>query len=142
MFLACHILLKTSLKTYGSEQNFFTFLRGWLPDNVTGLEDARLQVTLSAELASGEQIAPVTFAIPLATYSADNVAHLTVRYPGGKFGGPLQSGVNEIVTDYWLPAMFLKAGDWTFKLEAILPGKAKEDDRYLFALQMSQWLEP
>lgn len=110
---------------------------------MTGLEDAKLQITVSAELASGEQLAPIAYAIPLATYAADDVAHLTIRYPGGKFGGPLQPGVNEIVTDYWLPAMFVRAGKWTFNVEATLPGKGKEEeDRYLFAFCMSQWLEP
>lgn len=68
--------------------------------------------------------------------------HLIIRYRGGKFGGPLQPGIMEIVTDNWFPAMFIKAGKWTFKIEAIIPGKGKEEkDRYLFAFQMSQWLE-
>lgn len=109
---------------------------------MTGLEDAKLQVTMGAELASGEQFGPIKYSIPLATFAADDVAHFTIRYPGGKFGGPLQSGLNEIVTDYWIPGMFLKAGNWTFKVEAILLGKGEEEDRYLFAFQMSQWLQP
>jgi len=69
------------------------------------------------------------------------VAHFTIRYPGDKFGGPMQPGVNEIVTDYWLPGMFLETGMWTFKFEATLPEKGKEQDRCLFAFQTSQWLE-
>ena len=96
---------------------------------------------MGAELTPGEQLEPTTYSIPLTTFTADNVAHLTIRFPGGKFGGPLQPGLNEIVTDYWIPGMFVKAGKWTFKVEAILPGKRKEEDRYLFAFQLSQWLE-
>jgi hypothetical protein len=109
---------------------------------VTGLEDAKFQVTNSAELPSGEKLEPMTNTIPLRTFAADEIAHFTVRFPGSRFGGPLQPGVNEIVTDYWLPGMFVKTGMWTFKIEAILPGKGMEEDRYLFAFQMSQWLGP
>ena len=109
---------------------------------MTGLEDAKFRVTNSAELPSGEKLEPITNTIPLKTFAADDIAHFTVRFPGGKFGGPLQPGVNEIVTDYWLPGMFVQTGMWTFKIEAILPGKGKEEDKYLFAFQMSQWLGP
>ena len=78
---------------------------------------------------------------PLTTFASDSIAHLTIRYPGGEFGGPLQSGVNEILTDYWFPAMFLKTDQYTFKIEAFLPGKdGVKDKRYLFAFQVSQWL--
>ena len=73
LFPACYILLKPLLTIYGSEQIFFTYLRGWLSDNVTGLEDAKLYITCSAELASGEQFGPLTYAFQLATYAADDV---------------------------------------------------------------------
>ena len=98
---------------------------------------------MSAKLESGEDLEPSTYGIPLATFAGlkADVAHLTVRYPEGKFGGPLQAGVDEILTDYWLPGMFIKTGMWTFKIEAILPGMKGHEDRYLFAFQGSQWLE-
>jgi len=110
---------------------------------MTNLEDAKLTATISAEMASGEHLAPAAFTVPLATMSAnlDGLAHFTIRYPDDKFGGPMQPGVNEILTDYWLPGMFLETGMYTFKFEATLPGKGEERDRILFAFQMSQWLE-
>lgn len=91
----------------------------------------------------------MTCTLPLATFAADNLAHFTIRYPGvpfnmtdGMFGGPLRPGMNEIVTDYWFPRMFIKTGKYTFKIEAVLPGKGEEEeDKYLFAFTVSQWLE-
>ena len=69
-------------------------------------------------------------------YAVDSIANWTVRYPGVKFGAPLQSGVDGILTDYWIFAMFVKAGRYTvtFKLEAFLPQgqDGKGEDKYLF----------
>lgn len=109
---------------------------------MTGLEDAKLRITSSAELATGEESSPITYTIPLATFSQYFIAHITIRYPDGEFGGPLRPGVNEILTDYWFPGRFLEPGYWTFKIEAMLPAEeGTVEQRYLFCMQTSQWLE-
>lgn len=108
--------------------------------NITGLEQAQLRITVSAELVAGDLLEPMVYTIPLTTFAIDDIAHITIRYRGGKFGGPLQPGINEILTDYWFPAMFLKTGQYTFKIEAFLLGEGPEEDKYLFAFQVSQWL--
>lgn len=121
---------------------FFTYLQGWPKRNVTGLENAKLRITVDAELPSGDPYEPDVYTVPLATVAYDNAAHMTICYPGfhqGKFGGPLRPGLNEIVTDYWFPGMFMLAGQYTFKIEAFLPAEAgAKEDKYLFAFQLSQ----
>lgn len=122
------------------EQIFFTYLRVWPIEDITGLEQAQLRITVSAELAAGDLLEPAVYTIPLTTFAIDDIAHITIRYRGGKFGGPLQPGINEILTDNWFLAMFLKTGQYTFKIEAFLREEDPEEDKYLFAFQVSQWL--
>ena len=58
---------------------FFTYLRGWTVKNATGLDQAQLRITVSAELATGDSDEPSVYTIRLTTFAFDDVAHLTIR---------------------------------------------------------------
>lgn len=131
-----------------SDEVIFTYLRGEVDKDVTGLEEAKLRITLDFVNESGDRGETRKFTFPLETFARDRIAHLTVRYTSGEFanpdvgfGGPLRPGWNEILTDYWLPGMFIPKGQHTFKFEAFIEGEAAGEERYLFAFAFSQWLD-
>lgn len=137
-----------------SDKRFFTFLRGMLP-YTPGLNNAQLRGTLTVDFDSGESTTqgPATF--PLATFENEKYGihtHFTVRSPGydddtnipvPNFGGPLQAGVNEIVTDFQFVPYFMESGNYTYKIEGLVPGDEDSgtEEKYLFCYQMSAWLK-
>lgn len=114
---------------------------------MTGLEDAKLRFTTDIVLPSGGNLGTSIITIPLASYAADKVSHITIRLPGDRFenprfGGPLEPGDIEILTDHWFPSVFTDTGMYTFKVEGYLPGSSDQEvEKYLFCMQYSQWLE-
>jgi hypothetical protein len=102
----------------------------------TGLESSSLRITSEAVLESGELLNPQTYTIPLVTRSFGNHAHLAVRDSNGVYGDPLKPGQNDILTDCWLPGLFIRTGQWTFRVEGLLP-----DGRFLFCFEISQWIK-
>lgn len=104
------------------------YLRGTIPDE-PGLADSNLRVTCEAALASGGSQGPTAYTVPLKTAS---FAHIAIRNATGAYGG-LSPGRNDLLTDYWIPGLFLRAGWW---IEGILP-----DGRCLFCFKTRQWLE-
>ncbi|KAK6063810.1 hypothetical protein SCUP515_12137 [Seiridium cupressi] len=113
---------------------FFVYLRGHV-SNETGLDQASLRITLQAKLASGEEEEPRTYTIPLVTTSWGHT-HLSIRNAEGVHERTLSPGQNDVLTDYWIPGMFVRTGAWTFHVEAVLP-----DGRYLFGFKLTQWLQ-
>ncbi|KAK9769874.1 putative Ubiquitin 3 binding protein But2 C-terminal domain-containing protein [Seiridium cardinale] len=112
----------------------FVYLRGCV-NNETGLDQASLRITLQAKLASGEEQEPRTYKIPLVT-AAWGHTHLSIRNAEGVHERKLSPGQNDVLTDYWIPGMFIRTGAWTFHVEAVLP-----DGRYLFGFKLTQWLQ-
>jgi hypothetical protein len=75
--------------------------------------------------------------VPLRTTAFSDVAHLSIRNATGAYVEHLMSsGRNDILTDYFIPGMFLRTGTWTFEVVAELG-----DGACLFAIALTQWLE-
>ena len=75
--------------------------------------------------------------MPLRTTAFSDVAHLSIRNATGAYVEHLMSnGRNDILTDYFIPGMFLRTGTWTFEVVAELG-----DGTCLFAIALTQWLE-
>lgn len=115
-----------------------------MEEDVTGLQNAQLRLTLEGNTTVGNT-GPLEYTAPLTT-STPNVpfypGYLTIRHlRNNTVGGPLQTGLNEIVADYLVFNVFFITGHWSLKVEAFLPGKEAKDNKYLFAFQLSQWLE-
>jgi hypothetical protein len=73
------------------------------------------------------------------TTSFNDLAHLTIRDAGGlQVEHMPSSDTTGILVDYVIPAMFLKSGTWTFKVDARV-GDA--ENTCLFAMSLTQWLE-
>ncbi|KAH8888098.1 hypothetical protein GQ53DRAFT_843817 [Thozetella sp. PMI_491] len=123
---------------------FFVYLRGWiLPSKSLDLErnddldTATLSISASAVFPDGECEEPRTYTVPLRTTAFADTAHLSIRDATGTHVDCLTaSGNNDILTDYWIPGMFLRTGMWTFEVVAKL-----EDGTCLFAVSLTQWLE-
>lgn len=111
------------------------YLRGEVADEV-GLQLASFSITMKAKLATGEELDPRTYTIPLSTTSFGDHAHLAIRNATGAYVGSLSAGRNDVVADFAIPGVFLRTGTWTFHVEAALP-----DGRCLFSFQTSQWLK-
>jgi hypothetical protein len=96
-------------------------------------------VSLSAVYADGTHDDEKAYTIPLKTTSFNDLAHLTIRDAGGlQVEYMPSSDTTGILVDYVIPAMFLKSGTWTFKVDARL-GDA--ENTCLFAMSLTQWLE-
>lgn len=118
-----------------SDKIIFVYLRGTVP-TLPGLADSSLRITSEAALASGGSQEPVTYTIPLKTTSFGDNAHLAIRNATGAYVEGLSSGLNDVLTDNWIPGMFLQTGWWTFRVEGVLP-----DGRCVFCFQTKEWLE-
>lgn len=128
-----------------SNQIFFLLLRGEiapskridLPDLDKLLATATLTISLSAILSDGKHEDEKSYTVPLRTTAFADTAHLSIRNTTGAYVEYLSSnGPNDILTDYWIPGIFLRTGTWTFKAVAEL-----EDGRCLFAITLTQWLK-
>ncbi|KAI0190357.1 hypothetical protein EV127DRAFT_365058 [Xylaria flabelliformis] len=125
-------------------QYFFVLLRGSIPESKEVLlrEDndpanATLSITLSVILENGEHEEPVTYAVPFRTTAFGEHAHISIREIGGSYVDYLTYGGRyDVLADYEIPGMFVKAGTWTFDIVASL-----EDETCLFAFSLTQWLE-
>ncbi|RYP23412.1 hypothetical protein DL765_001117 [Monosporascus sp. GIB2] len=94
-------------------------------------------ITLSAVLPDGRREGPKAYTVPLRTTAFADTAHISIRDATGAYVEHLtNNGRNDIVTDYWIPGMFLRTGTWTFEVVARLG-----DGTCLFALSLTQWLE-
>ncbi|KAH9907575.1 hypothetical protein F4778DRAFT_722478 [Xylariomycetidae sp. FL2044] len=111
-------------------QIFFILLRGDVPGDVDAedLEHARINMTMQARLADGEELEPATATAPLVSMASRNLnltirnasyAHVEALTPGGQ---------NDILVDLAIPGMFVASGYYTFTAEAFLP-----DRRCLFS---------
>ena len=95
-----------------------------MPD-VSGLDDARLK--LSATLNDTKRSS--------AEDKLSDFPHVVVRTHPRKYGGPLKPGSMELIGDYVFLGMFLKTGNYTFRVESWLP-----DGRVLFCFEASLFL--
>ncbi|KAL9618330.1 MAG: hypothetical protein Q9160_006912 [Pyrenula sp. 1 TL-2023] len=101
------------------------------------LQTATLTITLSAVLSDGKQEDAKSYAVPLRTTAFGDVAHLSIRESMGTYVEHLSSsGRYDILTDSFIPGMFLRTGTWTFEVVAKLG-----DGTCLFAMSLTQWLE-
>jgi hypothetical protein len=104
--------------------------------NDTELAGATVSVTISAAYPDGDDEEPWTFTVPLQTTAYNDIAHLAMRDSAGAHVGSLNViGPNDILFDMWILGQFIRAGIWTFSLEAELA-----DGRNLFALTLTQHL--
>ncbi len=100
------------------------------------LASATLSITLDVVYPDGSKEGATTYTVPLRTKSF-GPAHLSLRNSTGDYIDHLTSNdFNDILTDYWIPGMFLRTGTWTFEVMASL-----EDGTCLFALSVTQFLE-
>ena len=121
-----------------SNRIFFVYLRGTIAADAVSadaLTNGKLRITSQAALDSGETQDPQTYEVPLKTASLGQHAHLSIRNATG-ITDCLTPGQNDILTDYWIPGMFLQTGLWTFQVEGVL-----EDGRHLFCMSLTQRLE-
>ncbi|KAM7215675.1 hypothetical protein V8F06_008966 [Rhypophila decipiens] len=131
---------------------FFVLLRGEIPSSHAGditadqLAAATLNITMSVtrpksnlEDDNKENEDKSSYTIPLRTAELADEAHLAVRDSQGRHVDSLTApgtGRNDILTDYWIPGMFLETGIYKFEVVAEL-----DDGRCLFAVWLEQWLE-
>lgn len=131
-----------------SDVIFFTLLRGYVDTakaQAKGIDDAALanasiSVTMSVTSPEGETDEPNTYTAPLRPI-ANMMGHLAIRNSLGVYVESLTLGkrdyrTHDIITDLWIPGMFLETGMWRFEVVAKL-----EDESCLFALTVEQWLE-
>jgi len=123
---------------------FFVYLKGEIPPPKKrdlehlgeDLANATLSITMDAVYQDGTPAGARTYTVPLRTTSF-GLAHLSIRNSTGVYTDHLTSGgTNDILTDYWIPGMFLRTGTWTFEVVASL-----RDGTCLFAMSLTQWLE-
>ncbi|KAI1744722.1 hypothetical protein F4680DRAFT_405794 [Xylaria scruposa] len=94
-------------------------------------------MTSSAVLESGKHEEPVTYTVPFRTTAFGDHAHISIRETEGSYVDHLTCGGRyDILADYAIPGMFVRAGRWTFDIAASL-----EDGTCLFAVSLTQWLE-
>ncbi|KAH7337908.1 hypothetical protein BKA66DRAFT_435375 [Pyrenochaeta sp. MPI-SDFR-AT-0127] len=127
------------------DKYFFTLLRGYILDSKVDdaenldklLANATVKISLCVVLPSGKELPPREYTIPLRTIAFQTFAHVSIRDTTGNYMAHLTAGnMNDILTDYMIPAMFIERGTWNFGVLAEL-----EDGRYLFAIELTQWLE-
>lgn len=125
---------------------FFILLRGEIPRSTrqrlhlepAHLADATLSITASAVLEKGEDIKPRTYTIPLHTAELAEGAHLGIRNATGVYVDHVAlEGRNDILTDYWIPGLFVQTGIWTFQIEAVLGAGEGKTGTCLFALTLT-----
>ncbi|KAE8135881.1 hypothetical protein BDV38DRAFT_272528 [Aspergillus pseudotamarii] len=130
-----------------ADRVFFVYLRGDLSESKKKklglfdivLIDATLSVSASVIYPDGSYMEPRSLTIPLKTISINDAAHLIIRDSNGIQVDYLSSsGRNDILLDFQIPAMFLKSGMWTFKVDGRLGDK---DNLCLFAMSLTQWLD-
>lgn len=119
LFFCCSVQL-----TWDSDSRFFTYLDGWAPD-VPGLDDARLKFI--ATLNGTDSL--------VAEHKLSDFPNIVVR-KDHKYGGPLKPGRVELIGDGFIPGMFVKTGNYTFRAESWLP-----DRRLLFCFKASLFLK-
>ncbi|KAF1836711.1 hypothetical protein BDW02DRAFT_566801 [Decorospora gaudefroyi] len=124
---------------------FFTLLRGEilpskrenLPNLAHLLATATLTITSSAVLADGTHLAPQSYTVPFRTTAFADSAHISIRNRTGSYVEHFDgTGTNDILSDYWIPGMWLQTGMWTFEVVVKLG-----DGKCLFAISLTQWLE-
>ena len=127
------------------DKYFFTFLRGYILDSEVAdvenidklLATATAKITLRVILPNGKELPSKEYTIPLRTIAFQPFAHVAIRDATGKHMDHLNTGsMNDIITDYMIPALFVERGTWKFGVLAEL-----EDGRCLFAIELKQWLE-
>jgi len=87
---------------------------------------------------------PRTYTIPLRTAELAEGAHLAIRNGAGAYVEhlTLEEGRNDILTDYWIPGMFVQSGVYTFEVVARLGEEEEEGEgTCLFAVTLTQRLE-
>ena len=95
-----------------------------------------LSMTASVVYPDETREDPKTYTIPLRT-TAFRAAHLSIRNATGAYVDHISgTGAWEIITDFWIPGMFLRTGMWTFEIVA-----KTGDGSCLFAASLTQWLE-
>ncbi|KAL4888247.1 hypothetical protein BDV59DRAFT_147517 [Aspergillus ambiguus] len=129
-----------------ADRVFFVYLRGYLPESKKkelalldeGLVNATLTVSGSVVYPDGSYMEPRSLTMPLKTISINDAAHFVIRDSNGTPINYLSSGGrSDILLDFQIPAMFLKSGMWTFKVNARLGDK---DNSCLFSMSLTQWL--
>lgn len=105
-----------------------------------GLTNATFTISSSVVYPDGSHDDETSVRGPLKTMPLGDWAHLTIRDAGGvQVDYVPSSGRSDILLDLQIPTMFLKSGMWTFKVDA-RAGDA--DNTCLFAMALTQWLEP
>jgi hypothetical protein len=95
-----------------------------------------LKISLSAEYPNGQSDEPETYTIPLKAMAYNDNSHLAIRDAEGRHVEYLSAeGANDVLLDMWILGMFIRKGEWKFRVEAEL-----EDGRCLFALELTQFL--
>jgi hypothetical protein len=75
--------------------------------------------------------------VPLRTTAFGDAAHLSIRKARAAYVEHLTaSAIHDIITDCSIPGIFLRTGLWKFEVVARLG-----DERCLFAVELTQWLE-
>ncbi|RAH41796.1 uncharacterized protein BO95DRAFT_372408 [Aspergillus brunneoviolaceus CBS 621.78] len=130
-----------------ADRVFFVYLRGRLSGSKMkerglfdkGLVDATLSVSASVVYPDGSYMEPRSLTMPLKTVSINDAAHFLIRDSNGiQIDYLPSSGRSDMLLDFQIPAMFLKSGMWTFKVDARLGDK---DNSCLFAMSLTQWLD-
>ncbi|RAK79428.1 uncharacterized protein BO72DRAFT_526081 [Aspergillus fijiensis CBS 313.89] len=130
-----------------ADRVFFVYLRGRLSGSKMkerglfdkGLVDATLSVSASVVYADGSYMEPRSLTMPLKTVSINDAAHFLIRDSNGiQIDYLPSSGRSDMLLDFQIPAMFLKSGMWTFRVDARLGDK---DNSCLFAMSLTQWLD-
>ena len=143
---------QSSCKTRGADLSSFrdrisfALLRGSINSEATtaqnapidndSLAKATISFTGSAVHENGERTEPATRTIAMRTFKAAEHAQLTIRDADGEQTEFLTLGhYNDILGHMWIPAQFLRSGEWTFEVVAKL-----EDETCLFAMTFTQYL--
>jgi hypothetical protein len=75
--------------------------------------------------------------VPFRTTPFGDLAHVSIRNATGAYVEHFDGdGRNDVLTDSMIPGMFVNTGMWTFEVVVNL-----EDERCLFAVSVTQWLE-
>jgi hypothetical protein len=75
--------------------------------------------------------------VPFRTTTFGDLAHVSIRNATGAYVEEFDGdGRNDVLTDCFLPGMFINTGMWTFEVVVTLG-----DKRCLFAVSETQWLD-
>ena len=121
-----HLRQQNLLCLFSRDKFFFTLLRGYILDSETVadgeddldnlLANATVAISSSAVLPSGKKVPRDEFTIPLRTIAYSPWAHISIRGSTGEYMDHLTSGsMNDILTDFAIPRMFVERGTWKFR---------------------------